>query len=175
MWPAMTQASGRRVRQALAIGVTVLLSSTGTACADGGKPASATRAATPELRQVSTLRYVNNGVTAVIRLTKPIAANESAFFVDPSLRVGQTPGKNQGVEPVERIGAKGRHCYFVSARRLMPVKKPKPGSSTKFGFAAKAQGKSGKLTDVVPARFARRYVAGWQFAAAERMGCGKAG
>lgn len=162
-----------RARQGVALGVAVLLSATGAACADGGGRAIATGVATPAaIREVSTLRYVNNGVTAVVRLTAPIAANESAFFVDASLRVGQTPGTNQGVEPAERIGAKGRDCYFVSARRLVPVKTPKPGSTTKFGFAAKAEGKSGKLTDVVPARFAQRHGAGWQFAAAERMGCG---
>jgi hypothetical protein len=135
-------------------------------------PIAGERATVPTIREVSALWYVNKGVTAVVRLTGAITANEAAFFVDPSLRVGQTPGPNQGVEPAERIGERGRHCYVVTARRLLPVKTPDPGSATTFGFAAKAEGKSGTLTDVAPARFSDGYVDGWQFAAARQMGCG---
>jgi subtilisin family serine protease len=145
-----------------------------TAVHPGDERPEARGAALPTIVGVSELTYVNHGVSGVVRLSAPIQANEAAFFVDPSLRVGQTPGDNQGVEPAERIGQRGRNCYFVAVRRLVPVARPTPGSPTVFGFAAQARGKSGTLTDVALARIARRHVPLGQFDAARTLGCGTA-
>lgn len=117
---------------------------------------------------------MNQTVEAIVKMSGRISANGSAFFAGPSLKVGQTPGANSGVSAAESVGVKGKHCYSVEARRLKPVEAPGKGSRTKFGFAAVAKGSSGKLTQVLDARFAGRYAPDWKSSTAKKMGCGGA-
>lgn len=155
-------------------GVVLLEMLAGSACADHSGSATKVVENQSSVRQVSTLQYTNQTVEAIVKMSGRISANGSAFFVDPSLEVGQVPGANSGVSAAEAVGAKGKHCYSVEARRLKPVKAPRKGSRTKFGFARVAKGTSGRLTQVLDGRFASRYAADWKSSAAKKMGCGGA-